>query len=308
MRAIVTGAARGLGAAIAERFVRDGADVVLVDVSVGVEAMAERLAATGRVGPGPGRVTLGLVADVSDETACDVAVDRAVRAVGGVDALVNSAGIGGPGADVASTSLAEFRRVLDVNLIGTFLMCRAVAKVMIGQGSGGAIVNIGSVFGQQGVAGDAGYGASKAGIALLTHSLALELAPHDIRANTIAPGNMATEMHWDYLRSQAALTGTTFDEQVEMVRRPYPLGLARHRRRHRGRGRLAGLRRRQLCHRPDDRGERWGLAQLARHRRSGRCPAGWRAAGESSPGERRGSGWRARGGSWPRARRWYCST
>jgi NAD(P)-dependent dehydrogenase (short-subunit alcohol dehydrogenase family) len=219
MRAIITGAARGLGAAIAERLIRDGADVILVDVSAGVEATAERLA---RACPGP--VVAGLVADVSKETECDAAVDGAVRAVGGVDALVNSAGIGGPGTDVTSTSLAEFRRVLDVNLIGTFLMCRAAAKVMIGQGGGGTIVNMGSIFGQQGVAGDAGYGASKAGIALLTQTLALELAPHKIRANTIAPGNMATEMHWDYLRSQAALSGTAFDEQVAMVRASVPLG------------------------------------------------------------------------------------
>jgi NAD(P)-dependent dehydrogenase (short-subunit alcohol dehydrogenase family) len=169
-------------------------------------------------------VAVGLVADVSDETACAAAVERAVHALGGVDVLVNNAGIGGPDTDVAGTSLAEFRRVLDVNLTGTFLMCRAVATVMIGQGSGGAIVNMGSVFGQQGVARGAGYCASKAGVALLTHSLALELAPHGIRVNTIAPGNMATEMHWDELRSRAALSGTTFDEQVTMVRAAVPMG------------------------------------------------------------------------------------
>jgi NAD(P)-dependent dehydrogenase (short-subunit alcohol dehydrogenase family) len=169
-------------------------------------------------------VAVGLVADVSDETACAAAVDRAVHALGGVDVLVNNAGIGGPDTDVAGTSLAEFLRVLEVNLAGTFLMCRAVAPVMIGQGNGGAIVNMGSVFGQQGVARGAGYCASKAGVALLTHSLALELAPHGIRVNTIAPGNMATEMHWDELRSRAALSGTTFDEQVTMVRAAVPLG------------------------------------------------------------------------------------
>jgi NAD(P)-dependent dehydrogenase (short-subunit alcohol dehydrogenase family) len=213
VRAIVTGAARGLGAAIAGRLARDGADVVLLDVSADVTAMAERLDA------------VGLVTDVSDENACAASVDRAVRAVGGVDVLVNNAGIGGPDTDVAGTSPAEFRRVLDVNLTGTFLMCRAVATVMIGQGSGGAIVNMGSVFGQQGVAG----------VALLTHSLALELAPHGIRANTIAPGNMATEMHWDELRSRAARSGTAFDEQLEMVRSSIPLG------RHGSGGDIAGV-------------------------------------------------------------------
>ena len=224
MRAIITGAARGLGAAIAERFVRDGADVVLIDVSADVTATAERLGSTGDAKARPGQVALGLVADVSDERACAAAVDRAVSAIGGVDVLVNNAGIGGPDTDVTGTSLTEFRRVLDVNLTGTFLMCRAVAKVMIGQGSGGAIVNLGSVFGQQGVAGGAAYCASKAAVALLTHSLALELAPRGIRANTIAPGNMATEMHWDELRSRAARSGTGFDEQVEMVRTSVPLG------------------------------------------------------------------------------------
>jgi len=106
VRAIVTGAARGLGAAIAARLARDGADLVLLDVSADVAATAERLAA------------VGLVTDVSDENACAAAVDRAVRAIGGVDVLVNNAGIGGPDTDVAGTSPAEFRRVLDVNLTG----------------------------------------------------------------------------------------------------------------------------------------------------------------------------------------------
>jgi NAD(P)-dependent dehydrogenase (short-subunit alcohol dehydrogenase family) len=226
MRAIVTGAARGLGAAIAGRLARDGAAVALLDVSADVTAMADRLAGgaggAGHVAGGP--MAVGVVADVSDEIASAAAVERAVHALGGVDVLVNNAGIGGPDTDVAGTSLAEFRRVLDVNLTGTFLMCRAVAGVMIGQGSGGAIVNMGSVFGQQGVAGGAGYCASKAGVALLTHSLALELAPHGIRVNTIAPGNMATEMHWDELRSRAARSGTVFAEQVEMVKAAIPLG------------------------------------------------------------------------------------
>lgn len=219
MRAIITGAARGLGAAIAERLARDGAHVVLLDVNPDVAAVAEKL-----TGHRPGQAAVGLVADVADESACAAAVGHAVRAVGGVDVLVNCAGIGGTDTDVVGTGLTEFRRVLDVNLTGTFLMCRAVATVMIGQGSGGVIVNVGSVFGQQGVARGAGYCASKAGIALLTQSLALELAPHQIRANTIAPGNMATEMHWDHLRSHAALSGTTFDETVEMVRAGIPLG------------------------------------------------------------------------------------
>ena len=218
MRAIVTGAARGLGAAIAGRLARDGADVALLDVNADVTATAERLAGGGERGEVTRRTARWPWAwspTCRTRSHPPRPSSRAVHTLGGVDVLVNNAGIGGPDTDVAGTSLAEFRRVLDVNLTGTFLMCRAVATVMIGQGSGGAIVNMGSVFGQQGVAGGAGYCASKAGVALLAHSLALELAPHGIRVNTIAPGNMATEMHWDELRSRAALSGTIFGEQVE---------------------------------------------------------------------------------------------
>ncbi len=219
MRAIVTGAARGLGVAIAERLVRDGADAVLADVAAEVEDAAARLC-----GLRPGAAAVGLIADVSDESACADVINHTVSALGGVDVLVNDAGIGGPDTNVVDTPLPGFRRVLDVNLGGTFLMCRAAARVMIAQGDGGAIVNVGSIFGQQGVSGAAGYCASKAGVALLTHSLALELAPHGIRVNTIAPGNMATEMHWAELRSRAAASGTSFDEQVAMVRKAVPLG------------------------------------------------------------------------------------
>jgi NAD(P)-dependent dehydrogenase (short-subunit alcohol dehydrogenase family) len=219
MRAIVTGAARGLGESVAARLAASGASVALIDISRGVTATAERIAAAHT-----GGMVTGLVADVADETACEAAIARAAAALGGVDALVNNAGIGGSDTDVVDTELAEFWRVIQVNLGSTFLCSRAVAQLMIGQRAGGAIVNLGSIFGQQGVAGSAGYCASKAAIALLTHSLALELASHGIRVNTIAPGNMATEMHWDELRSRAAATGTTFEQQVGLVAGSVPLG------------------------------------------------------------------------------------
>ena len=208
--ALVTGAAGGLGAAIARRLAQEGYRVAIVDTD-GAAAWAQASAIPDSV---------AFEADVTDEASIEAVLD----AFGDVpDVLVNNAGIVrfGP---LLTHSIEDFRKVLDVNLTGTFLMCRAAATVMIGQGSGGVIVNMGSVFGQQGVAGGAGYSASKAGVALLTHSLALELAPHGIRANTIAPGNMATEMHWDELRSRAARSGGTLDEQVEMVRASVPLG------------------------------------------------------------------------------------
>ena len=218
MRAIVTGAARGLGEAITARLTADGASVVLIDISPEVLGTAAALA-----GDAPGATTSGLVADVSDETACENVISQAAARLGGVDLLVNNAGIGGPDTAVVDTAAADFRRVLAVNLGGTFLASRTAARLMIAQGTGGAIVNLGSIFGQQGVAGGAGYCASKAGVALLTQSLALELAPHQIRVNTIAPGNMSTEMHWEELRSRAAAAGTSFDDQVILVRDGVPL-------------------------------------------------------------------------------------
>jgi NAD(P)-dependent dehydrogenase (short-subunit alcohol dehydrogenase family) len=141
-----------------------------------------------------------------------------------VDLLVNCAGIGGPGTPVAQTSLAELRRTLDVNLVGAFLMARGVARALVAQGTGGAIVNIGSMFGQRGVPFGAPYCMSKGAVALLTHSLALELAGDGITVNTIAPGNMATEMHFDELRDRATRAGRAFEDELDAARREVPLG------------------------------------------------------------------------------------
>ncbi len=217
--ALITGGARGLGQGIAARLVHDGWDVALLDVAPDVEVTAAELAPTR-----PGANVKALIGDVSDEAESERAVDDAFAALGGLDALVNNAGIGGPATHVVDTDAGAFRRVLEVNLLGPFLMSRAAARVMVSSGSGGAIVNLGSIFGQQGVAGGAGYCASKGGVALLTHSLALELAPHGIRVNTVAPGNMATEMHFDDVRLAAAARGSTFAEELERVRRTVPLG------------------------------------------------------------------------------------
>jgi NAD(P)-dependent dehydrogenase (short-subunit alcohol dehydrogenase family) len=217
-RVLVTGGARGLGAAIGARFVRDGAAVALLDVSPDVTATATNLETAHA-----GALVVPLVADVADAEAVEAAVDEAVRGLGGLDVLVSNAAIGGPSSPLADTPVAALRRVLEVNLLGAMLVAAAGARHMIRQGTGGAIVNLGSMFGQQGVAGGAAYCASKGGIALLTHSLALELAPHGIRVNTVAPGNMATGMHWDDLRARAAAEGIAFEDVVERVRSSVPL-------------------------------------------------------------------------------------
>ncbi len=218
-RAIVTGAARGLGEAVASRLVADGWHVALVDVVDEVETTAAALAATA-----PDATVVGIVADVSRENDVERAVTQAADVLGGLDALVNNAGIGGSDTPVVDTSLDAFHRVLDVNLVGSFLVARAVATVLLAQGSGGAIVNLGSILGQRGEAGSAAYSASKAGVTLLTQALALELGPHAIRVNTVAPGNMATEMHWEYVRDLAAQMDVGFDEARDHVRSGIPLG------------------------------------------------------------------------------------
>ncbi len=218
-RSIVTGAAGGLGARVAERLVRDGSPVTLVDVSAAVHETADRLRSLHE-----GARVLTLVGDVTDERFCDAAVSATVSAFGGIDVLVNLAGVGGPGTPVTETSAAEFRRVIEVNLVGTFLMSRSVARQFARQGKGCAIVNTSSILGQQAVAGDCAYASSKAGVALLTQVLALELASLGVRVNTVSPGNMRTQMHFDYVRARADERGTTFEEELEAIRRTIPLG------------------------------------------------------------------------------------
>lgn len=218
MRSIVTGAARGLGEGIAARLAADGAQVALVDIDHAVRETAERIGASGA-----GAVPLGLRGDVSSEDDAESVVAEVLDRFGGVDLLVNNAGVGGPSAPVVDLALEEFRRVLEVNLVGTFLMARACARWMSRAGTGGCIVNIGSIFGQQGTEAGAAYCASKGGVALFTHSLALELAPFGIRVNTIAPGNMMTEMHVADLRSEAERGGGTLEDQIERVRATVPL-------------------------------------------------------------------------------------
>ena len=217
MRAIVTGAARGLGEGIARRLASEGWAVALLDRDPAVAAVADRIGAPG--GPAP----IAVQGDVADASWVAPEIPSVVERLGGLTLLVNNAGVGGPSTPVIDTPVEEFRRVLDVNLVGAFLMAKACAPAMIDAG-GGAIVNLGSIFGQQGVANGAAYCASKGGIALLTHSLALELAPYGIRVNTVAPGNMLTEMHLDDLRVGASERGVGLDEEIDRVRGTVPLG------------------------------------------------------------------------------------
>lgn len=219
MRALITGAGRGLGEAIAERFVSDGGAATLMDINQDVASTARRIAMQR-----PGSVVKSVVGDVTNERDCERAVHETVAELGGLDVLVNNAGIGGPAGDLVDNDPADFRRVIDVNLVGIFLVTRQAARVMIRQGSGGAIVNMASIFGQRGEAQAGAYSASKGGVILLTQCFALELARHKIRVNAVAPGHITAPMHWDDLHGKATATGRSFEAQLEVVRASIPLG------------------------------------------------------------------------------------
>lgn len=219
--ALVTGAAAGLGEGIVERLAADGWSVALLDIAPSVTATAARLAAP--LDGGSARL-LPLVADVADPAAMDDAVATVLEAFGRLDLVVANAGIGGPSDEVVDLDPGDWDRVLAVNLRGAFLTARAAARTMRAQHTAGCIVLLGSLFGQDPVAGGAAYCASKAGVEALGRSLALELAPDGIRVNTVAPGNMATEMHWEELRYRASRSGRTFEDEVAAARADVPLG------------------------------------------------------------------------------------
>lgn len=185
--ALVTGSARGIGKIIVERFAAEGAVVVLSDVT-NEAAMAETLAAI--VGAG-GKGMLEMF-DVGDAAQVDAAVQRILAEQGRIDILVNNAGITRDNL-LMRLSEEDFDAVLRTNLKGTFLLTKAVSRHMMKQRSG-RIVNLSSVVGQMGNAGQSNYSAAKAGIIGFTKSMARELASRSVTVNAIAPGFIMTPM------------------------------------------------------------------------------------------------------------------
>jgi len=185
-KAIVTGAARGIGAAIAGKLADEGADLALCDLQ------EDWLADTAAAVESKGRKAVCVAVDVSNGEAVTAAVAAAAEGLGGIDILVNNAGI------TRDTLLPRMKEedwdaVIAVNLKGTFLFTKAVARPMMKQ-RGGAIVNIASIIGLIGNAGQCNYSASKAGVIALTKSAARELASRNVRVNAVAPGFIRTKM------------------------------------------------------------------------------------------------------------------
>ncbi|WP_138472211.1 SDR family NAD(P)-dependent oxidoreductase [Poseidonocella sp. HB161398] len=182
---LITGGASGIGLAIAAACQRDGFAVTLFDMN---EAALER----ARAGlPDPARA-LAVAGSVTDEAALERAFDETEARFGPLAGLVNSAGIG-VDARALDTTADEFRRVLEVNLIGTFAASKAAAARMLPRGQG-AIVNIASVSGIMGNVGRAAYGATKGGVITLTKVMAVELGEAGLRVNAVAPGPVETPM------------------------------------------------------------------------------------------------------------------
>lgn len=202
---IITGAAQGMGEAHARAFVREGAKVLITDVNAAAcAALAEELGANARAHP----------LDVTDETSWTEAVAAAEEAFGPVTALVNNAGILGPGAQAADLARADFDKVCAVNQTAVFLGIKAVIPSMLKAG-GGSIVNVSSISGIVAIYGtpNVAYAASKFAVRGITKQVAIEYGGHNIRCNSVHPGYIRTPM----------MTAALDDEQIKIASGSVPI-------------------------------------------------------------------------------------
>lgn len=211
--AVVTGGASGIGRGCVERLLADGASVVVADIDVDAARQIHD--------PG-GRFEV-VETDVTEEHSVEVAYDTALERFGRLDIAVNNAGIIFVAPLVESTS-EQWRRLLDVNIMGVVHGSRSAARRMIEAGDGGVIVNASSGGGRHGVPNFAHYCASKAAITMLSQSLAVELAPHRIRVNCYAPGHIQTPLWNDIADGFGAVTGSTREQTIDTFLETIPWG------------------------------------------------------------------------------------
>ncbi|WP_137389005.1 SDR family NAD(P)-dependent oxidoreductase [Rhodoligotrophos defluvii] len=216
-RVLVTGGAWGLGLAIARLAQACGAEVAIMDLD-GHAAEAAACSIGGGV--------ISLAGDVSQEADCENAISTVIERLGGLDVLVNSAGIAEPVRRTTDQSLADWRRVIDVNLQGSFLMARTAARAMTVGRRGGAIVNVASVAGLLAMRASNAYGVSKAAVVMLTQTLAADLASRGIRVNAVAPGIIETRMAVAMF-AETGLPAAAFQRRIPMARLGQPEEVAR---------------------------------------------------------------------------------
>jgi len=218
--AVVTGAAKGLGGVITDALARDGAHLVLA----GRDAEALEAHARSLDEKYPYRESLPVRCDVSKEAEVDALIAAAVERFGGVDILVNAAGTIGPIETPAQDVTPEqFLDVINVNLLGTFLLCRAAIPHLIARG-GGRIVNIAGTSGLRGYRNRVAYSSSKWAVRGLTRTLALELGPHGITVNDVCPNVTHGQRMDTIVREKARLRGVTPEEVYEDFARQTALG------------------------------------------------------------------------------------
>lgn len=198
--AIVTGAASGIGKAIADKYILEGASVVYSDIADSLELSNDK--------------SIYIKCDVASSLEVEDLVKRTVEKFGRLDVMVNNAGIGSLGG-IMDADNECWDKTIAVNLSGVFYGCRAASRVMKEKGIKGSIINMSSILGKVGLAGAVAYCSSKGGIVQLTHAAALDLAPLGIRINAIAPGFIETGMTKDVLANE------TFGN---MVKSSTPLG------------------------------------------------------------------------------------
>jgi 3-oxoacyl-[acyl-carrier protein] reductase len=213
--ALITGAARGIGRAIALELARGGASLALNDVNEG--AAKEAIDLAQQAGAPQAKFYRF---DVSDSAACDAAVESVVKDFGGLHILVNNAGISIDGL-IMRFKDEDWKKTLDINLTGAFNLMRAASRTMMKQRAG-AIVNIASVVGEMGNAGQAAYSASKGALIALTKTVARELASRNVRVNAVAPGFIDTPMTQALPEAAKAKLG----EAIPLVRLGTPQDIA----------------------------------------------------------------------------------
>jgi NAD(P)-dependent dehydrogenase (short-subunit alcohol dehydrogenase family) len=211
---LVTGGGRGIGRAIALAFAEAGALVAVASrTPVELESTAAEIRARGGD-------ALPLMMDVTNALSVSTAFSELQRRTSRLDVLVNNAGVGG-GEPVQGSAEAAWRRILDTNVVGTYLVTRAALSLM---SEGGRIINLSSVLGRFGVPGYTAYCASKHAIIGFTRALALELAPRAITVNALAPGWVETEMAFQGMTLGAASMGVTYEEFRRRALKAVPIG------------------------------------------------------------------------------------